>query len=99
MAFKMKGFPKMAGTTPIKQKEKGKDVEGSPPDLKYSMEKVQQGPISEAEKRRVREKIIELEDRIEFIVIDVDNDRVDRDKGFKRIRQLEEKVDELRKTL
>ena len=99
MAFKMKGSPYPNKPTPIKQKEKGKDVEGSPPDLNYSMEKVQQGPISEAEKRREREKIIELEDRIEFIVTDVDNDRVDRDKGFKRIRQLEEKVDELRKTL
>ena len=99
MAFKMKGSPYPNKPTPIKQKEKGKDVEGSPPDLNYSMEKVQQGPISEAEKRRVREKIIELEDRIEFIVTDVDNDRVDRDKGFKRIRHLEEKVVEFRKTL
>ena len=50
MAFKMKGSPYPNKPTPIKQKEKGKDVEGSPPDLNYSMEKVQQGPISEAEK-------------------------------------------------
>ena len=47
MAFKMKGSPYPNKPTPIKQKEKGKDVEGSPPDLNYSMEKVQQGPISE----------------------------------------------------
>ena len=77
----------------------GSDVEGNPPDLKYSMEKVQQGPMSKAEERRVKEKIIELEDRIEFVVTDVDNDRVDREKGFKRIRQLEKQIKELEKTV
>ena len=57
------------------------------------------GPISDAEKRKIRERIIDLEDRIEFISQDVDNDRVDRDKGFKRIRQFEAKIDELKKAI
>ena len=57
------------------------------------------GPISDIEKRKVRERIADLEDRIEFISQDVDNDRVDRDKGFKRIRQFEAKIDELNKAI
>ena len=114
MAFKMKGSPYKNYAnpqeykvfnwgnkpTPIKQKEKGKDVEGNPPDLQYpDILKTQHGPTSESTKADVRKRILEIEDRIEFIIEDVNNDRVDREKGFKRVRQLEKKVDELRKTL